>query len=173
MITIEHELGNPFSQDFYDKLISSIQFHQLSCTCGHCACLIRHGAYLRTVKVGDSLLRLRVCRVRCTHCGSTHALLPSAIIPYSQILLADAAAILECHQQQHSFSPFLECHLPIDENNIKSLISRYRRHWHQRLLAQGIRLLPLSMLVRRCFRFFSRLFLQIKNTKTLLFSPPT
>lgn len=173
MITIEHELGNPFSQDFYDKLTASIQLHQLSCTCGHSACLIRHGAYLRTVKVGDRLLRLRVCRVRCTLCGSTHALLPSAVIPYSQILLADAASILECHQQQADFSAFLQCHLSIDENNIKSLISRYRRHWHQRLLAHGICLLPLHRLLRRCFRFFSRQFLQIKNTKNLLFSPPT
>mgnify|MGYP005774398045 CR=1 FL=1 len=95
MVTIEHELDNPFFQDFYDKVISSIQFHQLSCTCGHCACLVRHGAYLRTVKVGD------------------------------------------------------------------------------RLLAHGIFLLPLPLLVRRCFRCFSRPFLQIKISKNLLFILPT
>lgn len=173
MITIEHELDNPFSQDFYDKVIRSIQFHQLSCTCGHYACLVRHGAYLRTVKVGDRLLRLRVCRVRCTRCGSTHALMLSCIIPYSQILLADTAAILDCHQQQAPFSAFLQGHLSIDENNIKALLARFRKHWQQRLLAHGICLLPLPRLVRRCFLCFSRQFLQIKNTPNLLFVPPT
>ena len=79
MITIGHELDNPVSQDFYDKVIESIQFHQLPCPCGHSSCLVRHRAYLRTVKVGNTQLRLRVCRVRCSHCGSTHAILLSWI----------------------------------------------------------------------------------------------
>lgn len=173
MITIGHELDNPFSQDFYDKVIESIQFHQLSCPCGHSSCLVRHGAYLRTVKVGNTQFRLRVCRVKCSHCGSTHAILLSCIVPYSQILLPDAVAILACQERRTGFSAFLDRHLSIDENNIKAILSRYRKHWQQRLLAHGICLLPLAGLVHRCFRSFSRQFLQIKTTPNLLFGLPT
>lgn len=173
MITIGHELDNPFSQDFYDKLIRSLQIHQLTCSCGHSSCLVRHGSYLRTVKAGDCCFRLRVCRVRCRECGATHALLPSCIIPYSQVSLPDTVTVLNCQEQHTGFSIFMENHLSVDENDIKAILRRYRRHWQQRLLAQDICLFPLSRLVCRCFQHFSRQFLQIKATRNLLFCAPT
>ncbi len=60
-----------------------------------------------------------------------------------------------------------------EKANIKAILSRYRKHWQQRLLAHGICLLPLAGLVHRCFRSFSRQFLQIKTTPNLLFGLPT
>ena len=173
MITIGHKLDNPFSQDFYNDVISSLQLHQLKCSCGHSSCLSRHGSYFRTVKVGDSQFRLRVCRLRCRECGATHALMLSCMIPYSQVLLNDAASILLCSSKHNGFSAFLDGHLSMDENNIKAILRRYRRHWLQRLLAHGIPLFSLPELVSRCFQDFSRQFLQIKTTPNLLFGIPT
>lgn len=173
MITIEHELDNPFSQDFYDKVIDSIQFHQLKCSCGRCSCLVRHGSYRRTVKVGDGQFRLRVCRLRCSECGRTHALMLSCIVPYSQILLIDTVSILDCYEKRASFSAFLQEHLSIDENNISSIIRRYKKHWQQRLRAGSVSLTPLPSLVRLCFLAFSRQFMQIKTTPNFLFFSPT
>ena len=61
----------------------------------------------------------------------------------------------------------------IGQQLIKAILSRYRKHWQQRLLAHGICLLPLAGLVHRCFRSFSRQFLQIKTTPNFLFGLPT
>lgn len=43
-------MRNPLNQKDYDDILSSIQFHQLTCTCGHSACLSVHGYYLRGLK---------------------------------------------------------------------------------------------------------------------------
>ena len=47
MITLSTDFCNPISQDFYDDLLSSIQFHRLSCSCGLSGCLKIHGYYTR------------------------------------------------------------------------------------------------------------------------------
>lgn len=173
MITIEHELDKPFSQDFYNKAIDSIQLHQLKCPCGRCSSLTRHGSYHRTVKAVGRQFRLRVCRLRCPECGHTHALMLSCMIPYSQILVNDTASIIICYETHTGFSAFLQEHLSIDENNIGSVIRRYKNHWQQRLWAESLPLTPLPGLIRLCFQAFSRQFMQIKTIPNILFFRPT
>ena len=173
MITLSADFCNPISQAFYDNLIASLQFHRLSCSCGHCGCLTIHGYYSRKLKQGDSLICLSICRVRCCVCSRTHALLPSFIVPYSQISLPDQARIILASENNSSLDSVMEHTPSIDENNIYCVLRRYRRFWKQRLLAERIRLLPLRQLVTRCFAAFSRQFLQIKSTPNLLFSNTT
>ena len=173
MITIEQDLCNPLSQDFYDKTIDSLPLHQLKCTCGRSACLIKYGSYMRTVKMGDQAFRLRVCRVKCSECGRTHALLLSSIVPYSQIPLEVQASIIEHYENKKGFASILQSCLSIDENNIGSLLLRYRKHWQQRLRCESIPLAPPFRLVVRCFQAFSRQFMQIKTTPNLFFPRPT
>ena len=79
MITIFDGFCNPILQDSYDKTINSLPFHQLTCSCGHSGCLTVHGYYDRSVKSGDGSVRLHICRVKCSHCNKTHALLPAYI----------------------------------------------------------------------------------------------
>ena len=52
MITVSVDFCNPISQKIYDNVINSLQFHRLSCPCGHSGCLTVHGYYDRTLKSG-------------------------------------------------------------------------------------------------------------------------
>ena len=93
MITVITEECNEISQEFYDDAMDSIQICQLECSCGHCGCLAGHGAYTRSIKTALGKIPLVIRRVQCSLCNATHALLPSGIVPYSQVLLTDHAAI--------------------------------------------------------------------------------
>ena len=90
--TIHH-----FNQNKYDSFLRSIPFHQLPCShCAHRGCLHRHAYYTRRLYIAeiDSFVIIRVLRVRCTRCGTTHALLPHFVIPYQHIPLIDTLHIL-------------------------------------------------------------------------------
>ena len=87
MITIFVKDCNQISQSFYDSVIFDLQLHQMTCSCSHSACLSVHGYYWRSVKLPSGTLRLRVCRVKCSECGTTHALHLTSMVPYSQKLL--------------------------------------------------------------------------------------
>ena len=79
MITITVPFDNLLNQKTYETIINTLQFHQLQCTCGHSGCLTIHGYYTRSLKKDDSEIPLSICRVRCSHCGRTHALLISSL----------------------------------------------------------------------------------------------
>lgn len=173
MITVSVDFCNPISQKIYDDVINSLQFHCLTCTCGHSGCLTIHGYYDRTVKSGHSDLRLHVCRVICSECGHTHALLLSSIVPYSQVSLPDQVDIIEHARSDGDFSAVMDTTPSIDESCVRSVIRRFRHHWEQRLLSQSI-LISLSMFfIRCCFSAFCRQFMQIKSTPNILFLTPT
>lgn len=173
MITLSADFCNPLSQDFYDSLISNIQFHQLPCTCGHSACLKIHGYYTRGIKQSSGVLPLRICRVRCSVCGRTHALIPSSLVPYSLISLTDQVEIISSSLCGTSAREVMAANPSIDENNVFSILRRFRRFWQQRLLSESIPITPFPQLVCRCFAAFQRQFLQIKCTPNLLFLKTT
>lgn len=163
MITILVQDCNHISQSFYDSVINRIQLHQMTCTCGHSACMTIHGYYRRNVKLPDGTIRLRICRVRCSECGRTHALLLSSIIPYSQIRTFDQQQICISYEQSLSSVSVCDLNPEIDENNIKSVLRNYRRHWREMLRSLRISLSPLFMLVSSCFSNYSAQFMQIHS----------
>ena len=173
MITLSVDICNPVSQDFYDKTIYNLQFHRLVCSCGHSGCLTIHGYYDRSVKCEDSCLRLRICRVICSECGHTHALLLSSLVPYSQIPLKEQIDICRLSESDRNFSSVMDYTPSIDENCVRSVIRRFRLHWKQRLLSESIKLIPDFHLIRQCFSAFRRQFMQIKHTPNILFLTPT
>ena len=61
MITISTDFCNTISLDFYDNTIATLQFHQLTCSCGHSGCLTIHGYYDRCAKSEDGFIRLHIC----------------------------------------------------------------------------------------------------------------
>jgi len=61
----------------------------------------------------------------------------------------------------------------IDENNIKSVLRAFRRHWKERLRSEGISLTPVLALIAQCFSFYSAQFMQIHRTCNTLFVKTT
>ena len=173
MITLLVEKNNPLSQNIYDSYINSIQFHQLTCSCGHSGCLTIHGYYMRKVKSGTGSFWLVVCRVKCSECGRTHAILPSSLVPYSQISLSCCCQIIASLEDGSNPCSVCDDNPDIDENNVGSVIRRFKKHWKQRLLSEQIQLAPIRSLVISCFTHFSAQFLQIRRAINLLFSKTT
>lgn len=168
MITILFKDCNTFSQNFYDQTIDTLQLHRVQCTCGKKGCLIFHGHYRRNVKWLSDLIELVIQRVWCKDCGISHALIPSFLVPYSQIPLADQQEILDRVQSGKSMDAVMERNLLIDENNIKYIIRQFKKHWEQRLLSIG-RSVRDSLTIP-CLAVYSRQFMQIRRTPNLLFS---
>lgn len=173
MITIFVRDCNQISQSFYDSVINHLQLHQLTCSCSHSACLAVHGYYRRTVKLPSGAVRLRVCRVKCSECGTTHALLLSSMVPYSQIPLPDQQKIC-CDFEEGKVSTLIcEANPSVDENNVKSVLRNYRHCWREKLRSLKIRLFPLDVLILFCFSDYSSQFMQIHRQVNKLFSYTT
>ena len=173
MILISVKDYNQFSQDYYDSVINSLQFHQLKCSCGHSACLSIHAYYTRSIFLPDGVHSLRICRVRCSECGRTHALLLSSFVPYDRISLLDQHTVVCAYEDDSDRNAVCDQNPSIDENNVKSIIRRYKRFWLQRLLSESIRLRDIPSLIRSCVSFYSMQFMQIRGTATSLFSLTT
>ena len=164
MITFLAEENNPFSQSYYDSCINSIQFHQLSCSCGHSGCLHIHGYYKRKVKTTDGSFMLAVCRLKCSLCGKTHALLPSSLVPYSQIPLVCCCQIISSFHKSGNVNAVCRDYPDVDENNVKAIVRRYRKYWAERLLSFRLSFTPIRELVLSCFLHYSLQFMQIRRT---------
>ncbi len=173
MITIFVPDCNQISQSFYDSVIHDLQFQQLTCSCSHSACLSVHGYYKRTVKLSSGAIRLRVCRVKCSECGATHALLLSSMVPYSQIPISDQQRICKDYEEGRNVSMVCESNPSVDENNVKSILRNYRRRWREKLRSLRIRLFPLDDLILSCFSDYSSQFMQIHQRVNKLFSYTT
>lgn len=169
MILISVRDYNQFSQDYYDSIINSLQFHRLKCSCGHSACLSIHAYYTRGILLPDGLHRLRICRVRCSECGRTHAILLSSLVPYDRISLIDQHTVVCAYENGTDRNVVCEQNPSIDENNVKSIIRRYTRFWRERLRSESIRLAEIPSLVRSCLSFYSMQFMQIRRTAAMLF----
>ena len=135
MITLFVGENNPISQSFYNNLISNLQFHQLTCPCGHSGCLSIHGYYYRSVKLPTGKVRFRICRVICECCGHTHALLLSSMVPYSQVSLAEHIAIISNYEEGASQEEVMNSNPSIDESCYRFIIRSYLNRWKQKLLS--------------------------------------
>ena len=173
MILISVKDYNQFSQDYYDSVINSLQFHRLKCSCGHSACLSIHAYYTRSIFLPDGVYSLRICRVRCSECGRTHALLLSSIVPYDRISLSDQHTVVCAYEDGSDRNAVCDQNPSVDENNVKSIIRRYTRFWLQRLLSESIPFREIPSLIRSCFSFYSMQFMQIRKTATILFAQTT
>ena len=171
MITVLFPSDKPFSEDLYYAFLQTLNLFLIECTCHTKGCLIFHGWYERKVKLPSRLLTLSVQRVRCKECGKTHALIPSLLVPYSQITLKDQQDILILAESGLPPEDVMERNALIDENHVRYIIRQYKKHWKERLLS--ISLTIRDSLVIPCLSAFSRQFMQIHKTPNILFEPPT
>ena len=169
MITLFVEEYNPLTPNFYNDLVSNLQFHQLTCPCGHSGGLSVHGYYNRSIKLPSGKAIFRICRVICEHCGHTHAILLSSMVPYSQVSTSDHRAIINNYNKGSSQDSVMNANPCIDESCYRYIIWCYRKYWHERLLSEFISLSFYRQLIMSCFSHFSRQFMQIKNTPNILF----
>ena len=173
MITIFSSTFNTLSQNYYDKTIDSIPFHRLTCTCGHSACLKRQAYYYRSIKTPLGKIRLRICRVKCSLCCTTHALLLAEMVPYSQIpLISQIYITRESPADSPDYNAVMTANPEIDESNIASVLRQFKCFRKERLLSQSISLEDHNNLIRQSFAFFRRQFMQIKCTSNILFPLP-
>lgn len=173
MITIFTPDCNTISQKYYDKTISTLEFRTLLCTCKHYGCLTKHAYYHRKLKTESGSLKLKICRVKCSVCGCTHALLLSCIVPYSQVSLPDQIAITSCEDGTGKPTNIMETKPDIDESCISYILRQYRRYWKQRLLSEAIPLNSITILIKKCFSAFKRQFMQIRGTPNIIYLKPT
>ena len=166
MITVIFKECNHFSQKEYDRMMDGLQLFQVECTCGKKGCLIRYGYYNRYVKLNSVLMQLSIQRVRCTQCFVSHALMPSILVPYSQVPLHDQQQILDCTVEEQDMEPIMQNNLLIDENNIKYIIRQFNKHWKQRLLSAALNIM--DDLTASCLAVYSMQFMQIRRTRNKL-----
>lgn len=165
MITIIVQDCNNFSQDYYDSVINSLQMHQIKCSCGTSGCMNIHGYYKRGVFQPGGVILLRICRVKCSECGRTHALLLSSIVPYDRISLNDQHCIVCAYEDHGNPESICEENPCIDEHCVRAVLRRYRRFWRQRLLSEQILLKPAGSLIMGCLSFYSMQFMQIREPR--------
>lgn len=171
MLTVLVQDFNTFTQEFYNSVISELQLHQLECSCGHSGCLSFHGYYPRSVITPAGKRTLYICRVKCSECGHTHALLLSSMVPYSQIpSIVQQQIAIACEE---GLDRSCICSSGIDENNVKSIVRCYLRFWRERLRSAGISLKSLPDLIIACFSHYSLQLMQIRNTFNKLVPSPT
>lgn len=173
MITITVEDCNYISKELYESTINNLQLHQLKCSCGHCGCLTIHGYYYRSAKNPEGTIRLRIQRVKCSECGATHSIHLALIVPYSQIPLVDQQKIIQAYEQGEDPRDVVPEGSDIDENNIKSVLRSWRRHWKERLRSESISLTSVLELVSQCFSLYSAQFMQIHRTFNTLYVKTT
>lgn len=175
MITILTENCNTISKQKYEELIASIEFTSLSCSCGHSGCLTKHGNYNKTVKLSEGKIIYDIQRVLCSYCGTTHALLHSSMVPYSQISLKHHITIISSLLDKSKLNTLMHSCSTIEESSVSYVLSQFRKYWEQRLLSISIDLstISISTLISQCFHHYSRQFMQIKSTNNILFQQPT
>ena len=169
MITLFVEEYNPLTPNFYNDLVSNLQFHQLTCPCGHSGGVSVHGYYNRSIKLPSGKAIFRICRVICEHCGHTHAILLSSMVPYSQVSTSDHIDIIDNYSNHNSQDSVMNSNPCIDESCYRYIIRCYLRYWNEKLRSERLSLSPICLLIRSCFAYFSRQFMQIKNTPNILF----
>lgn len=74
---------NIISENKYKKIIKSLNFNELTCPGCDSKSLVVHAYYDRYIDIFDCSHKVKILRLRCPSCGSTHAVLIEDMIPYS------------------------------------------------------------------------------------------
>lgn len=172
MITLFSNKYNHLSQSSYSSHLDSLQLHRVKCTCGNAGSLIKYGHYNRSVKNPSGTVKISIQRVLCRICGATHAILPSSIVPYSQVSLSDQLMIIKNFLKSKNPLNILNINPEINVSNIYLIITRFLTFWLERLRSLNISVYS-DDLIPSCFSLFHRQFMQIRPTRNILFSPPT
>ena len=120
MIHSSKNLSNKALQLLYDKLINSINFFNLQCpSCLNKHSFIRHAKYTRSIVIAGVKFQIVFIRLICTECNVTHAIIPTAIIPYTRRTLSDTIAYLKHLINDKVFYDAFSSYVYHDISNLK------------------------------------------------------
>lgn len=151
-------------QNEYDLFINSIDLSSLHCSCHHTHCLSIHAYYTRTIRSASGKVVIRVLRVKCSHCNRTHAIMPSCIVPYSQILLTQLISIV--HSSIKSLDT-LAILYSLEDAHIRYINKQYQHFWKQRIY--NLKSFSAYQLSTYCFQTFKKQFMQIRNVTNIAY----
>jgi len=168
MITLYQPSDKGFGQkdyeQYYKDAISSCNFYEVSCSCKMKGHFIKHGYYSRNVKTPVGYIYLHILRIRCKHCGRTHAILPSFVVPYSRHLLEDHIRIAKATLEAEPYLDIMEDNPYIDPGNINYIKKKFIQHWKERIRSISLSLMTATAsIIRSCFLSFNRQFMQIRR----------
>ncbi|MGN0384400.1 MAG: DUF6431 domain-containing protein [Lachnospiraceae bacterium] len=147
---------NSFSQTSYNKIAFTLQNHTITCPKCGCSCIFSyHARYSRTFHIGGIDITIMVIRLRCSHCHSTHAVLPSFAMPCSRINIEDAVDILVSEDEADTM-----VRLQISMHQLRSIKERYADYWKQFVPDLSV---PISEITQHCIGLLSKQFLQVRN----------
>jgi len=175
MIQFFLDSDKPLTQKSYNNFVNSLNLSSLCCSsCGFLGDCTKHAYYKRNIMTDLGKVKFKILRVRCGQCRATHALLPTDIIPYSQVTLDDHLEIIRLFEAGASAYLIQSSNPEIDFFIVTYIIKQYLKYWKQRLRSFSISLNSISnQLITSCFKHHQRQFMQIKRTNNSLFLPPT
>lgn len=162
-------------QEIYDQITQNLQLIQIRCNeCNQCGFVV-HGYYERHFKrkliPGEKDDKITILRIRCPHCGKTHAVLLSSMIPYSQLSLEDSISVIEL-EHNSQITSFLDDHFWISIEDVQNTRKKFRKYWKERLLSEGFSM-RMDNLTELCIRYFRLQFMQIRCRSIFFLSPST
>ena len=164
MITVYKANVNQVDAESYKKFTDSLNLYSLTCPkCKHHD-FHKHGYYTRKVKYRRHSVTLRILRVKCMCCKSTHAVLLYFIVPYSQYALEVHLKTLQS-DFLNKFMDWIGWNQDIDEYSFYYIRSQFQKYWKERLMSESLELNP--NLFKSCFKSFSLRFMQIKCTRNI------
>lgn len=130
----------------YDFLVGNL-VHSHSLLCPDCQSHLRiHSSFARIVSFGPFSITFKGVRVRCSHCGKTHRILPEIITPRFNISSLQADRLISAAaQEQNISSAARDC--SADPQTAQCFIRSLKRSFHP--VFSSLRSL------RDIFRFFS------------------
>ncbi len=169
MISFFYFSSNYPNQEIYKQEIENLNYYQYRCKCGQNN-FVKHGYYKRCIKSPLGKVILTILRIKCKSCNCTHAVLPSSIVPYSQITLSDQIEIIS-EYEDNDVKTVMEKNPEIDQSNVNYVIKKYINHWKERLRSIFIYIsenININYLIKTVFNSFKTAFMQIKQTHFFL-----
>lgn len=166
MIIVLTNMIAEITQLDYNQIIYALNL--LALPCPHCKCIgmCIFAYYFRKVKncSSDEKTKLRILRVRCLNeeCKKTHAILPSTIVPYSQITMADTIDIIQCESKDKELE-ILGRNILLDPKDIYRTKRRFTEYWKSKI-ADIKAAMGDSSFFTACIDKFKRHFMQIPFT---------
>lgn len=121
IIAYNNKKLNNLNQKKYDTLINSIDLGKVICPKCKKSGFHYHGHYYRKIFSNWRYKTIKITRVKCTSCNSTHAILCEPMIPYTSILESDITEVLA----NISTTPLDNTHVSYLSNKIKSIEHTY------------------------------------------------
>lgn len=171
MITYHYENIKIDSQEDYDNFVDNVNLFK--CTCPCCGCVggfNLHGVYTRRVFFSNGQEKLYVQRIRCVHCGSTHSLFPSCIVPYQRMMVEHQVMLLNEIEETGEINEIGEALPYLEGDYLFYLYEKFiLKGWKQRLQSMKLTIKnEILELIRRSFDEFRVQFLQIGTMRNKL-----